>query len=879
MGERTDRPTGGARRPWLILAAGAAVLALVAPAPAQVVRQVTDTRTGLAGPAALDDAGSVVFTGSSTNQLGGNPEHAFQVLRFDPASGAGTALTSEPDGVAGVVSVTDDGSWLAFSSPADLVGSNHDRSPELFVMSADGTDIRQLTDHPAVNAGSVGAVMIAGGGGRIAFTANTDPLGLNPQQVEQLFVIDFDGSGLAQLTAAAADGFGAISISDDGERIAFAHGGDLTGGNPDGSGEIFRILADGTGLLQLTAATEGASGGPALAGNGSTIAFQSSADLTGGNPDAQTEVFLVGFDGAGLRQLTTTNALLDFGDPTAAGPSITDDGGTIVFFSNHYIFPFTNIDSNFEIWSIRADGSGLRALTASAISVGSLLPTISGSGNRVAFLTLAEFGGSNPDGNPELYAMEGDGGSKRQLTDTTYSFNLSPDITPDGSLVVFVNDPDPLFGGGELFRVGADGAGLEQITDLADGEPATPSIAGDNATIVFAAEGDIWRVQADGTGLDRLTSTGDEAAQHPVIAADASRIVFDADADLTGGNPDLGTEVFAMAADGSGIVQVTASATGTSRFPRVDAAGEWLVFESDADLLGGNPDGSFEIFRARTDGTGLAAVTSDPLTGARRPDVDDSGELVAWHSAADPLGTNPEGNSEIFLRDVAAATTRQLTDTAEGGSFFARISGDGAWVYFLSDAPFFEQDPDEPTDVYRVPAAGGPVERVGGLRLAGVAGVLSTFGLGAGTDLAVDGDGSRAALAAIANYTGDNPDLLPEIWVIDRETEPVLRISRETPTVVSWTVESGPLRYDVIRGNVAALGPLPGGGVDLGPVACLEDDSPDATTAGDGDPLAPGPGEAFFYLYRGTPGLQAGPGSYGTGSGGGERQPASGDCP
>ena len=148
------------------------LLALAVPCEAGVVRRVTDRRITSFGPhgkypiyevaaSSLDDAGSTVFVNSSTNQLGGNPGHLFQIFRFDAATGAGQQVTSFPKGVSdlpGTVSVSDDGQWLAFVSRSDPVGQNHDASPELFVMRPDGSGLAQRTNDPALNAGSVSAV-------------------------------------------------------------------------------------------------------------------------------------------------------------------------------------------------------------------------------------------------------------------------------------------------------------------------------------------------------------------------------------------------------------------------------------------------------------------------------------------------------------------------------------------------------------------------------------------------------------------------------------------------------------------------------------------------------------------------------------------------
>ncbi|RMG42578.1 MAG: hypothetical protein D6718_13730 [Acidobacteria bacterium] len=838
-----------------------------AAARGQVVRQITDEKTVAAGPGALDDAGTTLFTGSTDDPLGTNPDHAAQIFRFPAAGGPPVQLTFAPRGAAGLVSVSDDGQWVAFASPADLTGSNHDQSAELFVMRSDGTGLVQLTSDPAVNGGSVTAAMISGDGSRIAFVSNSDPLGENPQGVPQLFVIGRDGTNLRQLTHFSDGSFGSISISDDGTRLAFSHDGDPFGSNPDRGREVFTVLADGTNLLQITTTSAGyASDAPALSGDGTRIAFQSDGDLTGGNPLHQTEIFVVDWGGANLRQLTHTQSLVGVtGEPQSASPAITDDGGTIYFHSNHNTF-FVNPDGNFEIFRIGADGSGLTALTDSLLSLGNVAPTVSGSGNRVAYFALGSSSG--------LETMDGSGGGVARLVTFRLVFNEQPDLSPDGAVVVFVRRTG-LFGPAELYRAAPDGSGVAPVTAFGGGTVAGPSIAGDDTTVAFSSTADplgtnadgseeIFVIRTDGTGLRQLTDgpAGTNSAR-PAIARGGSLIVFDSDADLVGSNPQGARQIYAVAPDGTGLVQLTAAPAGTAaRAPRVDAAGSWVVFESDADLLGANPDGGYEVFRVRSDGSGLEQLSAVDAGDARHPDISDDGARVAYDATGDPLGTNPEGNSEIYLYDSTTGLTRQLTDSVEGDSREPRLSRAGEYVYFVTDAPFAEADPDRPVDLYRVPASGGPPQRVGGLR-AGIPGRA-----------APDESGSMAAFSGLGDFTRTNADLQPEIWIVDRNAPPELDVSRETPTVLRWSVISGPLRYDAIRGDVAALAPG-----DLGAVACLENDSPDNDTNGFGDPEEPAPGGAFFFLYRGSEGLDHGPGSYGRSSAGDERFPSGGDCP
>ena len=73
-------------------------------------------------------------------------------------------------------------------------------------------------------------------------------------------------------------------------------------------------------------------------------------------------------------------------------------------------------------------------------------------------------------------------------------------------------------------------------------------------------------------------------------------------------------------------------------------------------------------------------------------------------------------------------------------------------------------------------------------------------------------------------------------------------------------------------GNLARIG----SDVTLGPVDCIEDDSPDTTTLGDEDADLPSPGQARFYLVEFNDGSASG---FGTETAPGPRIPAGGGCP
>ena len=95
-----------------------------------------------------------------------------------------------------------DGQLIAFSSTrnGDL---------DIYVMNADGSGVRQLTDNPGLD----GSPAWSPGGGLIAFTSERDG-------DSDIYVMNADGSGVTRLTEHPGDDWGP-DWSPDGQLIAF----------------------------------------------------------------------------------------------------------------------------------------------------------------------------------------------------------------------------------------------------------------------------------------------------------------------------------------------------------------------------------------------------------------------------------------------------------------------------------------------------------------------------------------------------------------------------------------------------------------------------------------------------------------------------------
>lgn len=118
-----------------------------------------------------------------------------------------------------------DGSMIAFAS-------SRNGQRQLFVMNADGSNIRQVTDLNNMGGRSTWSP----DGTRLAFYRG-------PFGDRNIYIINVDGTGLVQLTN-GGDNLGP-SWSPDGNWIAFTS-------FRDGNNEIYIIHPDGTGLTRLT---------------------------------------------------------------------------------------------------------------------------------------------------------------------------------------------------------------------------------------------------------------------------------------------------------------------------------------------------------------------------------------------------------------------------------------------------------------------------------------------------------------------------------------------------------------------------------------------------------------------------------------------------
>jgi Tol biopolymer transport system component len=336
-----------AARPSLLAFALTALCGLAHAAPLQL----SSGNTNSFGPSLSADGSRLAFY-SASDLTGGNADRNFEVFVYDRAPAQLRQVTDLPGGIAvggnQQPSLSGDGSRLVFQHFANSGGNAFFQtksfdldtstfttltSPGFFESSAISGDGKLI----AVSTGNLGlrfydvttqsfsAVVMpapfgfsmSGDGGRIAYEGFS-------QGVRLLDV----ASGTTTIVSPAGSGFNqGAALSADGDSLAFVSTFDPLGLNGDGNSELFRYDVLTQTLAQVTQTSAGSAQGPSLSGDGSRIAFGSSANLTGGNADGNTEIFVYDLLAGSFLQLTDTLGAF------SSDAVLSEDGLSIAYVS------------------------------------------------------------------------------------------------------------------------------------------------------------------------------------------------------------------------------------------------------------------------------------------------------------------------------------------------------------------------------------------------------------------------------------------------------------------------------------------------------------------------------------------------------------------
>jgi Tol biopolymer transport system component len=349
--------------------------------------------------------------------------------------------------------------------------------------------------------------------------------------------------------------------------------------------------------------------------------------------------------------------------------------------------------------------------------------------------------------------------------------------------------------------------------------PPSVSVSEDGRYVAFASYARLapadTNSRLDVYVLDRfdgqvtLESAGAVAADvdsgHPRISADGRFLVYEA----VGPSVRQPTSSDIVLRDRrSGAATIVSAgfdgtrANGMSRYPAITQDGQVIVFSSSATNLvdGDDANGGGEdiylldtrdrrLLRVSLDSAGRQAAGGESMTPAASGD----GRYVVFASSADlDRSSSRSGrgrpNPAVFLRDrVRNLTTRVGTasggEMPDGASWAPAISADGRYVAFVSAATnLVSADRNRAPDVFLADLHSGAVQLVSRKAGDGVP------GNGASANPVLSADGRFIAFQSEASnmvcarctMTTEDVNLLWDVFLLDRQSGTLLRISRDT---------------------------------------------------------------------------------------------------
>jgi hypothetical protein len=297
------------------------------------------------------------------------------------------------------------------------------------------------------------------------------------QPVEQLYIMNTDGSRQTRLLSAGDQSVSLPSWSPDGERIAYSQGDFVafrfSEAPEDSQTDLYIMNADGTNPIQLTNAP-GEEISPSWSPDGAKLVYIGSSDGT-------RALYTINADGTGATQMAAGDGFVD-------DPVWSPDGSQIAYV----------VDAN--IWVMNADGSDPARLTTGG---GYASPAWSPDSARIAFAH------SGADGLV-IRLMDADGANVTQLTDSAFR-SATPVFSADGDSIFFSSDRG---GTWDLYRLSLNGGG--------DGAPEAVNLTRNPALYSYAP-----RISPDGTQilfvvrglpLESLSDIGDTFQDYGVTA-------------------------------------------------------------------------------------------------------------------------------------------------------------------------------------------------------------------------------------------------------------------------------------------------------------------------------------------------------------------------
>ncbi len=588
------------------------------------------------------------------------------------------------------------------------------------------------------------------------------------QQIRRLSVTDDGGEANGDSRDPSMDRFGNVN--------AFSsNASNLVPGDTNNLQDVFirDLLNQRTRRVSVAtggAQANGVSGFSSVSALGTLVAFESLAtNLVAGDTNGMSDIFVRDLVNGTTRRISV-DSLGNQGNNHSFAPSISADGRYVAFESLASNF-VPNDFGPFDIFVYDLWANTIREVSVNSAgneaNFNSFAPAISGNGGQVAFASRAT--------------------------------NLVPGDTNNGS-DIFVRD----VASGVTSRVSVSSAGTQVI-----GDSEACSISEDGQRVAFRSYAanlvpgdtnfspDIY-VHTRSSGETRRVSVATGGAQgnseslNGALSGDGQVVVFDSYAqDLVPGDTNFRYDIFQygffdQATKVLSYVTGGVMGNGESYLPSLSSDGRYVAFQSIAsNLVPGDTNDREDIF-LRDVQLGETRRISVTPTGEQangnsgEPSFSDNGRYVAFSSDATNLVAPGTTGRQIFVRDLQQNTNRIVSLSSSGAvssgqCFYPKISADGRFVVFISEAPdLVPNDFNQTTDVFVRDIQLGLTRRVS-------VGPQGVEGNGFSASGSISADGRYVAFwSSAGNLIEDDRSTFYGIFVHDLQTGQNRRVSNPT---------------------------------------------------------------------------------------------------
>ena len=369
-----------------------------------------------------------------------------------------------------------------------------------------------------------------------------------------------------------------------------------------------------------------------------------------------------------------------------------------------------------------------------------------------------------------------------------------------------------IFGG--TIPAGAATGDVLCASSNAGGEPANntclwSSISADGRYAVFGTEAtnlgvnsggnqQVYRKDISGGGVVCCSTTaggeaGNAPSSYPSISADGRFVAFESYASNFGADPGGMRQVFRKDVSSGEVVCCSTNDAGEVSNSDVDGTlispdGAHVGFDTLATNLGVPWGGFFQVYcRDLTEGvTRCASTNASGLAGdspSNNASVSNGGRYVAFASYAGNLAGNPGGTQQSYRKDLSTGEVVMCSTTGNGEvgndqSYHPRITPDGAFVAFDSQASNFGVNPGGESQAYRKDVSNG------GLVCCTTNASGEVANIGSGAD-SITADGRYVSFTSGATNLGVKPGLYRQVFRKDVNTGEVVCCSTNASDQVS----------------------------------------------------------------------------------------------